>query len=1421
MPGPEDYLNNIINLGNQANRTIDTLKSKMATAGTFALGPGLILGGIASEAYGGKGTRAVTDTVKDWKVMEAQANIVSRSVQMANKAFIDSSSRVYSTIQKGVELFKDYAKMSTVADAAVLKLAGSTTTLGKALYSLSVTTKILTGPIGTVVTVGTLTYEVFNRMADAADKVDTKLKSVSETFKSISGSSGGFIGRSASRYGGGSQLEFLSMMQRAGDFGIRERQATQLADIASLIAAGRGESARELHAKMLPNVWARQGTMTSEAFRRYMVEQRAMAGNIGPNWPSFGAAISQAQYNIGRPLLNIRNIAGNLRENFQLSQESPYSPYYNEGIVSSLYRGVTGGISRLGGGIVGGIASPLVAGSEYANKLANWGQDVSGRLQVRYGRAGQENITNSEREQGIKFSPDIKDFYTSKIYQGLRNIGSAGIGRTGFDISDVDKKISDFEKQSEVIELKMSLLEKVGSDKNLNDLTEKAVIHTQNMSKLRKEGKLDESKKAREELEKINEKIGPVQEEFHKYIAILSENKDIRSEMTSLGEDKEKLSKKKIDIDNSIKKQQEVRDEYQKQLEAQQKMMGIKPKQGLEVAVEAPLKLHEEYVHKTQERLIDINEELDKLENIRKSGEIREGDYKKKVSKLIAEQKTKRAEIQGIAPEYIDEYEAAVEAKDEKKIKDILTKSAGRSQFVTSQYKIDVAQSKFAASIRPRVIETERGSLQFQREELARFGATLEQLKEIDEKLKGGSTELRQGQELAEIIYRTIKLPIERVSRELESKYGIRIGGVQREIAQRQGIPLGIESGYLTSSIEPVREVANRILEIRKTVMEKEIDFTKTYTEARMSIVKEHYDHAISMEKLKLEARDKQLAPQMAFGQEFFSVGQQRLGIQRGRYTGEDYWRSQYRGKRGLQWSRENLLLQIGGVQMPEQVQQMRALRQQTEAEQDFRREQMRQMREDRMQIANYRQSMSMIGRVGVGTRELMGTESGRNLWQSMLQQSQGAFGRQGIDVAPQMYAIVQRQQEEAARRLQMQLRTRGMETRSYEEQIGIMEGGVGEAYGKGKEIGDRAQMDLAGKYKEAAKYFESIGDTARYQETMTKYQDVIGKLPDRLKTIFDDQMKIANIELQKHTELLRKIAGVGDKIKIGEIGSNISNIETSEGEKERRLSKLSSTGQEITQVQRDYRVGKITRKEYQNKLGTIEANRPENKISMSTVAPGSSIGPGTFSTVPSIYTGPGVGSAESKRMEEEERRLEANLEVNTRQMWAGFGEKSKSTSEYYNDPRVDKYLKNLETRKKLLGYGGAGGGDVGRKMPSMANWLEQVRYEREMEESGFAKSRSASGKEGWMPPIMGNERNLVWANTGKSQMKWANSGVTSSPDSQVQTSASFVGKFGQNVDKFGAAIDKLASTTFIVNVNGPGTASVSQSGVGSYGPPG
>jgi hypothetical protein len=319
--------------------------------------------------------------------------------------------------------------------------------------------------------------------------------------------------------------------------------------------------------------------------------------------------------------------------------------------------------------------------------------------------------------------------------------------------------------------------------------------------------------------------------------------------------------------------------------------------------------------------------------------------------------------------------------------------------------------------------------------------------------------------------------------------------------------------------------VIQQILNVRKKMFDDELNFVIAHSRAEMQIISTHYDNLIKNSKAKLEQLDAMYGPHQQFAGTVFGSQQSMAQAQMGRYAGEDYWRQQQRGERGIRESGMDLAFSMAGGQVPQQIQMVRAIRHQREARQDFKRQQARQMEADTASIGAESATRGAIaGATGgkIGETEFYMSEGGRDLNLQMLKQNQAAYSRRGIDVSGRIRQLEGQKQEFAGKKLASEMTSRKLQSTSLEKQIAAGEAGLEKL--KPGEQRQKGQVALAETYAKAAEHARSVGDLEKAKEYTGRQEKALEGVPDILQKDFGDTQKQSLTQLEAHTKILTEI---------------------------------------------------------------------------------------------------------------------------------------------------------------------------------------------------------------------------------------------------------------------------------------------------------
>jgi len=334
--------------------------------------------------------------------------------------------------------------------------------------------------------------------------------------------------------------------------------------------------------------------------------------------------------------------------------------------------------------------------------------------------------------------------------------------------------------------------------------------------------------------------------------------------------------------------------------------------------------------------------------------------------------------------------------------------------------------------------------------------------------------------------------------------------------------------------INESQQTMQQILSIRQNMYKQEIDFTLKYAQTKMQIIETHYNNLNQLEQGRLTQLDRRYQPHLQYGQAVFGLQGTMTQAQMGRYAGEDYRRQQARTERGMREQLQETLWGAAGYQAPRELQITRALRSSREAQEDVRRSQRREKEADTLQIQGTINTQEALRKQlgGLGQlKQFYQSEGGRQFLMQMLQQTQGAFSRQGIDVSGRIQKLAQEQQVMEAKKLAVSLRIRDRETISIEKQIKTMEAEVGKLP-EGSKRAQEVKMTLAEQYKRLSGQYLSVGKIDEAEKASKKQEQLLKSVPQEMKRDFGDVVKQQLNELKTHTNVLKAIRDVLSKQK-------------------------------------------------------------------------------------------------------------------------------------------------------------------------------------------------------------------------------------------------------------------------------------------------
>jgi hypothetical protein len=367
---------------------------------------------------------------------------------------------------------------------------------------------------------------------------------------------------------------------------------------------------------------------------------------------------------------------------------------------------------------------------------------------------------------------------------------------------------------------------------------------------------------------------------------------------------------------------------------------------------------------------------------------------------------------------------------------------------------------------------------------------------------------------------------------EVHRKNRPEIGKLLLSQAAGMGIETGDIAGAMTGSNQELQNQADQILNIRKQMFQKELAFTVQYTEARINVIKNHYDTSIMLEQGKLEAGSRKLGPAFGFAHDIYNTNQVRTQTGASVFGAYENLMNEQRTGRDLQEQGLDVAMAMVGGQVPVPIQRMRMMRRYQEAVARHERTVKFEDRFAKSQTGGIYDVFNQLEKQGVSSQEFLATPEGREMTLGMYQQALPSFIRQGKgDHAVGMIgALADKQRGFAGRKLVTANRIRGMEAKSIVEQISEMEKTFEELGKKfGRKLFDTpegrlASIGLASKYQEAAQTFNQLGQPEKAEMYAKKYQEHLANVPGDLKSQYGKDLAVTNGILREQLLILKAI---------------------------------------------------------------------------------------------------------------------------------------------------------------------------------------------------------------------------------------------------------------------------------------------------------
>lgn len=990
------------------------------------------------------------------------------------------------------------------------------------------------------------------------------LKAFSRDTKSLDMSGLSRMATQFTRSGGGTRQEFLSMMSSGASYGLSPAVISQVIQI-SRAMEGRGGDRGDLFTKYASHAAGIYGGKYSPQEARKQMMFEMLAAGPGRTWRGIGDRYDAYSEEMGGSLRRSWQQAWTARhaDLSQMRRQGYYGPERTprKGILDKVGEKLGGaysatldfalpGLEKVAMGSSMGI--PGLSGMLPENALMkyfNFVGDSTSYQNISLGREMYNQARRGERGGGgalNRISGAINSLFSGNLNESAALLGGAKIAMTPIDQlkgmlsgsrmelqgqyglgqkeeGKVNEKIMKAEKEAEAAQRRLGavkLLEEgtIGGEniastyKDLSGLLEKA-------RKGEFKGKREEYESAKKDIEERVKALGEDGKALAQLMDFMANDPELTETIKSL------LGKNKGDSAQVKDKLQEQADKAEKALaeikESSKQILELQGigKSALEAEPNKYLTVADESLREMEKQVILTEETQSKLQEesrqIREKVKIRGGRYEGKEAERLGQIRLELAklmgETSGLSDTDMETYEELISQGKNKEAALLLETKGTPTAYVQRKGAISGSIREFQGLMRKEAPEEGSKNFAAMIPKLAYQGILSE--KQVYE-LLGYEKEGEVGRQKQQYYLNKYMSEFKRkeAGREVEvmsveRRGGRRTGAILGREAAQMGVSLGSEAKYLSAEDDRIRQQAQNIVSIRKDALEREVDFTVRYTQARMRVIEEHYNTAIQKERLGFEARDRQIGPQLRYGQEVYGIAQQAGSAFMGQFQGEDYWRQ-------INRQRESMSLGFAGVELPREVQMLRQ-------QQDFQRQIARQGMSDRLETGAVHGTLGALGTQGIGMQDLMGTEGGVGLLLSMMQRSQGAFSRQGQNVFPMIMGLLQKQMTFAGEKLGLETRERGYRTESYQKQIEEMEGGLGGLKGTAR---TQALASLGGKYAEAKEYYASIGDTANYNKMAAKYEEILKQQPDLLQKIHQTEKDIMNEQLNTQKGILNAL---------------------------------------------------------------------------------------------------------------------------------------------------------------------------------------------------------------------------------------------------------------------------------------------------------
>lgn len=1086
----------IATLRNDVEVLTESVK-KLGSASKFIGGATIGIGGAALMAQGPYGERGISGSAQDWGMFRAGAYGMHRAgARLAQSDYYDVSK-----LGKGMESLGKSVNISQLkAFNDSLETLGKTgTRVGSLLTAAFKPLGVVFNPYvqATAIAID-ITDKFTKKAAEARNEVEKMARSLA--YGSIASGEKGVTQTTyeliASKYAGQlgtgrkEALGYIGQVRPAG-FGIQESDLVM--KVAVAVSREQGKNMLDTLKTLVPQIQRVTGTMTERQTSLFLGEAAVSRGVYSPrsafsSRPSFSGALEEAGY--GAKAFRGATSAGLTGLYYALTRATPGQQPGFQRLLAEAKMGLRGIGEDVTDAVKGVATTPITGAGKILGRIGTTALQLlrGGMINPMKGKGALSYFLNQSQAASL--------FQTTT--EALQDVGQGNIQAETEDFQQKESRASAKRDALLAEQERRTILPRLNA---LSEGEAKALESgdTQKANELRRQRVSLQGHMAK--LDKAAGALGITRN----FLA----DSEVKSQLATADKEVNEFGEKRAA--SELKRNQALgsRRRYMEE-------MGYLFKPG-----EAQAYLNEQY--RGPEAL---SERWGKIRNI-------EGQLGRKV--------TEREQFAELA-----EKERIAKREDEPRFKQLIAeieKLSGEIEGLTGDFK---SLTKETERLETRIAAVSAGELNVRSGKLLERGARFEAERVLRERVLGKEDRKKMeellGQEnlspgAAQEIMKRAGIATAEFSQTIaERTYPIQKEGAKKLLAAeymdtaRLGTMPLLERKRIASAIQSgnteAQGTAQEILKLRKQSFEQELQFAVQYTQARMNVIKEHYDAIITLERTKLDEFTNKMRPAVELGAAFMAGHQARMSTLGPQFAEQERRIREPREARSIAEQKAFLGFEMAGVEVPPQVGWALRARAIKEQEEDIARRKQQEYTVAAGQVGGLHRLYGGLQAQGISQRDLEESPEGAQMMLGAWQQAQPGmeYAGRGAAARSEIFRLVGKTEQYSIRKFRATQKMRQFEQGSMEGQLGEMEEGFRRHGTFDTSEGRLAGAALAEKYKEAREMYAQQGNVQGVEEMNKKIGEFTSKIPEELKTIFNSKDSITNTLIETSNKFLSAI---------------------------------------------------------------------------------------------------------------------------------------------------------------------------------------------------------------------------------------------------------------------------------------------------------